>query len=300
MARLFKYLGCSVLALVLLCLAAAALVLWKSNALLARSHAVAVGPVPASTGAEAIRRGEHIARTRGCADCHGADFGGAKVIDDIAMGRIYGPNLTRGTGGLPSGFGDEDYVRAIRHGIGPGGRALFLMPAAEYAHFTDDDLGAVIAFLKALPPVNRASPSIAPGPVARLLLATGRMRLAADEIDHAGLRPSTVRPGATADYGRYLAAACMGCHGANFSGGRIAVGPPGWPAAANLTPEPGGPLAAWTEAEFIATLRSGRRPDGSALDPVMPRTFGQMDNVELEAIWLFLKTLPPAPTGVRR
>jgi cytochrome c553 len=100
------------------------------------------------------------------------------------------------------------------------------------------------------------------------------------------------------EYGRYVANGCIGCHGTNFSGGKIPVGPPDWPPAANLTPHADGRLTKWTDADFIQTLRTARRPDGSELNPVMPRLFGQMDDVELKAIWAFLQTLPAAATGV--
>jgi mono/diheme cytochrome c family protein len=100
------------------------------------------------------------------------------------------------------------------------------------------------------------------------------------------------------EYGRYVANGCIGCHGSNFSGGKIPVGPPDWPPASNLTPQADGRLTKWTEADFIQTLRTARRPDGTELNPVMPRLFGQMDDVELKAIWAFLQTLPAAATGV--
>jgi hypothetical protein len=42
-----------------------------------------------------------------------------------------------------------------------------------------------------------------------------------------------------------------------------------------------------------------KRPDGTELNPVMPRVFGQMDDTELKALWLFFKSLPPVAKGVR-
>jgi len=78
----------------------------------------------------------------------------------------------------------------------------------------------------------------------------------------------------------------------NYSGGKIAAGPPDWPHAANLTPDPAGHLVKWTEAEFINTLRTAKRPDGTELHAAMPRAFGQMTDMELKALWLFIKTVP--------
>ena len=51
----------------------------------------------------------------------------------------------------------------------------------------------------------------------------------------------------------------------------------------------------------IPTVAAGRqaapRPDVSAINPVMPRAFALMNDVEIKALWAFFKTLPPAPTG---
>jgi cytochrome c553 len=212
---------------------------------------------------------------------------------------VAGPNLTRGRGGLPADYKDEDYVRAIRHGVARDGRGFFLMPSYEYSGFTDEDMGALVAFLKSVPPVDRPSQGVALGPIGRMLVATGKIKLAADQIDHANVKPGTVRPAATVDYGRYVAASCTGCHGGNLSGGKIDIGPPDWPLAANLTPHPDGRLPKWSEADFFQALRTGRRPDGSEINPVMPRAFGGMDDTELRALWLYLRTLSPRPLGAR-
>jgi cytochrome c553 len=137
------------------------------------------------------------------------------------------------------------------------------------------------------------------GPVSRALLATGKMKLAAEVIDHPNVKPASITPAIAAEYGRYVAASCMGCHGPNFSGGKIEVGPPNWPHAANLTPHADGRLAKWTENDFIQAMRTAKRPDGSELNPVLPRAFGQMNDVELKALWAFFKALPSTATGAR-
>lgn len=296
MKPLLKFLGYGFVLLVLL---AAVAVYVGSNAKLEKKYAVTVRATVIPTDAEAIARGKHLAETRGCADCHGRDLAGAKVIDNPAMGRLFGPNLTRGRGGLAADYGAVDFERAIRHGLARSGRGLFLMPSTDYAHFTEGDMADLIAYVQSVPAVDRESVPVQLGPVARALLAVGKIKLAAAEIDHAALKPAIVTPGMTIDYGRYVAVSCTGCHGSNFSGGKIDIGPPDWPPAANLTPHASGRLAQWTEENFLTTLRTGKRPDGVALSPVMPRAFGAMSDTELKAIWLFLKTLPPAQTGTR-
>ena len=147
--------------------------------------------------------------------------------------------------------------------------------------------------------MNRATLPVNVGPVARLLMVAGKIQLAAEIIDHDHLRPAKITPGLTVDYGRYVANACTGCHGPNFSGGKIPAGPPDWPPAANLTPHPSGHLAKWSEADFLNLLRTGKRPDGTAVNAVMPRAFGQLNEVEQKSLWLFLKSLPSVATSDR-
>lgn len=276
-----------------------AVVYGVSSSHLHRTYSVTVAPIAVPNSAEMIERGRHVVATRACADCHGQDFGGAKVIDDPAAGLLWGANITRGQGGLPADYSDLDYVRAIRHGIARDGRPLMLMPSAEYTHLSDEDLGAVIAYLKTLPAVDRPRGPVKPGPVIRALMALGKIKLSAEEIDHQATHLASISPSITPTYGKYLASSCTGCHGGNMSGGKIAGAPPDWPAAANLTPDPSGRVGQWTEEQFINVLRTKQRPDGSTLSPVMPAAFAQMSDLEIKALWSYLKTLTPAPTGMR-
>lgn len=299
MRKLLKYTVWALAGLTLLIVVAFAAVYLLSNSRLHRSYRITTNPVLIPRDPAAIERGQHIAQTRGCVDCHGADFAGAKVVDNGAIGKLYGSNITRGTGGLPANYSDVDWVRAIRHGVNTEGRPLFLMPSQEFSQFSDDDLGSLIAYMKTVAPVDRARVPISVGPIGRVLVVTGKFPIAAEVIDHTHLTPATVTPARTAEYGRYLAIGCIGCHGPNYSGGRITGGPPDWPPAANLTPHPNAAVAGWNENDFLTTLRTGHRPNGTAISPVMPRAFGQMNDTELGALWLFLKSLPAAATGSR-
>jgi mono/diheme cytochrome c family protein len=278
---------------VLLAIAGAVVYGW-SEARIARRYAVNARPVEVPADPESIARGRHVALTRGCLDCHGADLGGDRIVENAAIGRWYGPNLTRGAGGLPVTYGNIDYVRAIRHGLDAGNQPLMLMPSHEFAHFSDRDMGDLIAYLKSVPPVDRERVPIAVGPLARVLILAGEFAIPAERIDHANVRPAVVSPGATLEYGRYLAVGCQGCHGATYAGGKIPGTPPDWPPASNLTPDPSSRSTHWTEADFLNAMRTGVRPDGSAINKVMPwEGIGKMTDDELKAIWMYLRSLPP-------
>ncbi len=298
-ASLFKFAAWCFAGLLVVLLVVGGTVFVLSQRKLQKTHGVEARPVPVSAAAEVLAHGRHLATTRGCADCHDANFAGRAVVEDPAVGRLHAPNLTRGQGGLPADYTDADWVRAIRHGVARDGRALVLMPSLDYEGMSDQDLGALISYLKTVPPVDRARGPVSFGPIGRMLLVKGDIKLAAEHIDHGAARPASVTPEISPAYGKYLAASCIGCHGTNFSGGPIAGAPPDWPHATNLTPGPGGAVTQWTEENFIAALRTQKRPDGSSLHPVMPAAFGQMTDLELKALWSYLRTLSPLATHTR-
>ena len=101
----------------------------------------------------------------------------------------------------------------------------------------------------------------------------------------------------TPAYGQYVMqiAGCARCHGQGLSGGSVPGAPRGTPQASNLTPSG---IGNWTEADFLRAMRTGRRPDGSAIDSSMPWQFyAQMTDLELRAIWQYLGVVPARPTG---
>jgi mono/diheme cytochrome c family protein len=262
-------------------------------------YEVPVEKISVPTDQASIARGEHIATIRMCKDCHTDTWSGQT---DSAPGLITltVPNLTAGAGGVGATNTDEDWVRAIRHGVGYDGRGLALMPSGTWYYLSDEDLGALIAYLKSLPPVDNELPKTELGPLGRVMLALGQLPPEivpnAISIDHDGPRPVAPEPGVTAEYGMYLARTCMLCHGAELNGRLISVGGPEKYLALNLTP--GGEMKGWAEADFIEALRTGVTPNGHQLKRVMPwKYFGAMTDDELKAVWMYLQSLPALPQG---
>jgi len=286
----------TVLTLVVLLIATVWLVSWRR---IGRVHTVeVVVPRTVPAGADAIARGQHIASAvASCTLCHGADLGGQMMGEPSAFGTLAAPNLTRGTGGLGQTFTDVDWVRAIRHGVHRDGTSLVVMPSEAFVHMNEGDLGDLIAYLKQLTPVDRQLPPTRLGPIGRALLVGGQLSLIVDRTPRLPY-PAPVAPGATLEYGRYLAtySGCIGCHGPGLSGGLV-EGPPGVPPASNLTPDPSG-LAAWTEADFERAIRHGVRPNGTQIEIFMPwPNFSGLTDDEVKALWLFLRSVPAKPFG---
>jgi cytochrome c553 len=290
MKRLLKWLAMGLGVLVLVLAVAVGSVYALSGRKLNRTFELEVhAPASIPEDAESIAEGGRLVRTWGCAECHAADLGGRVFIDAPPMGTIAAPNLT--PGGVAGDFDAEDWARAVRHGIGGDGRGLVIMPSAEYSGMSDQDLSRVIAYLRSIPAVSRELPERSLGPVARTLLVTGAPLFQPDLIDHERTDFTAPPRGATAEYGAYLATVCAGCHGESFEGGNTTE--PGTPPSANLTPHAEDGLGAWTNADFRRALREGRRPDGTELSPSMPWTSTRhMEDDEIEALWLYLSSLP--------
>jgi mono/diheme cytochrome c family protein len=267
---------------------------------LARKITVPVAPVSLDADPARIEHGRYLFSTRGCADCHGANGGGKTVIKEGEM-LVVSPNITAGANSVTSAYQVEDWVRTVRHGVKPNGNPILIMPSEDYNRLTDEDMASLIVYVKSLPPAAGALPVVQlPTPV-KVLYAFGVIKDASEKIDHK-LPPSMpVAPAVSVEHGAYVANTCMGCHGARLSGGKIPGAPPTWPATANLTPGQGSVMPRYPSPEvFMATLRSGRRPDGSAISAVMP--FGslkQMNDTDMRALYTFLKTLPPVEAGQR-
>lgn len=247
----------------------------------------------------AIARGTYlIDHVLNCKICHATDFGGRAEVDNAMVGRLWAPNLTAGEGSATRNYTAVDWVRSIRHGVAPDGHRLILMPSEEFQTFSDGDLGAIVAAVKAMPAVNRADEGIQLGPLGRALLVTGQVRFAFDSIKHAGTR-ADVPVAATLEWGNVLIGACRGCHGEGLSGGPIPGGDPNWPPAANLTTHETG-LKTWTIQDFSRALRQGKRPDGTDVRLPMPwASYAGMTDADVEALFRAIQAAPPKPAGGR-
>lgn len=257
-------------------------------------------PVALRTDAASVERGRYLYLSRGCVECHGTDGGGREVVSDGKGLRIVAPDITSAPGGVVARYQAADWERTVRHGVKPDGRPLMVMPSEDYNRLTDDDLAALVAFVRQLPPARNGQAAVLSLPLPlKAFYAVGLMKDAAEKIDH-GLPPSQPVPEAvTPAHGAYVANACIGCHGAQLQGGKIPGAPPEWPAAARLAPGEGSAMPRYADAEAFATmLRTGRRPDGTAVSPVMPFTALQaMNDTDVKALFLHLKSLPAAREG---
>jgi len=271
------------------------------NASMARTYDLPLPTIARSADPAVLERGKHIVESIGACsskDCHGSDLGGGDAIKMGPLGSMQAPNISAsGRGGE---YSDTELARLILHGVKRDGHGLTFMPAPDFAWWPDDDVAAVISYLRTVPPAAvRPSGGIQLGTLAKVLDRVNMLPIdVARRIDHEH-RPLAPAPAPTAAYGTFLANACRGCHGATLSGGRIPGAPPEMAIPLNITPHETG-LAGWAYTDFDKLLSTGIRRNGKTLDPMMPVTeLGKFNQTERQALWAFLQTVPAKPFGER-
>jgi mono/diheme cytochrome c family protein len=277
---------------------------------------------------ERLARGQYLVENVvGCVVCH-ADRDWSRFSAPVVAG-------TKGNGGQRFGFGlepfvlyaknitpggvgewtDGELVRAITTGVSRDGTPLFpLMPYPRYGKMSREDIEAIVAYIRTLPPV----------PAQTLPARTLKfpLPLVVRTIPAAASHAPMPEPADRVAYGRYLtnAAVCADCHtpmdeqGAPLPGKEFAGGTPFTPngvglvRSANLTPDAATGLGTWTEEQFVEKFRAYRggtprmlEGDERLQNSEMPWTYyAGMQDDDLRAIYAYLRSLPPVVNRVEK
>lgn len=293
MRKIFKWIGIVLGTLIGLVLLAGVALFLMGNARLNKVYSFEPTNLTLPTDAASIEYGKHRAETL-CMGCHATDLSGIdNWFNAPPLGVIDSANLTTGEGGLPADFATEDFVLAIRHGVGQDGKPIFMPAVTATSNLSDEDLASIIAYLKTIPPVDHTHQERHFTPLANILLAAGMLgSLPVESVSH-DVHVTAPERGITAEYGGYLVNIndCRVCHGPDLNGGPFPD-----PTITKISPNitPGGELGFWTEEEFITAFQTGVTPNGRQLDPdFMPwKEFANFSAEEAKAIWLYLQSLP--------
>lgn len=269
--------------------------------------------IKASKDPAVIARGQYLVYGMAhCADCHAApedyekvgkgeivDLKGGKVFD-IPPGKFYARNITPDPETGIGSLSDGELARIFRYGVHKDGSVV--LPFMPFHDVSDEDLTAIISYLRSMEPVKNPVPGHEVNFLGKVVKA-----FMLKPTGPSGEVPRRVEKGLTVEYGKYLAdnvANCRGCHtersmtdgsfiGEEYAGGGkfegefpgLALVPP------NITTdEKTGILAKWSEDHFVQRFKLGK---------VLPQTvmpwgpFSRMDEVELRAIYRYLKSVKP-------
>lgn len=234
--------------------------------------------------AAAIEEGRRLATFRGCNGCHGKRGEGTVLFDDPKIARIVAPNLTAAA----KKYDDGQLAAIVRTGVRPDGRSMVVMPSQEYAHLTDDDLGRILAWMRSLPPTEGLAPAFDVGPLGRVGIATGKLKVVAEEIRQ-GKEPAPAKAGSVEERGRYFArTTCAECHATDLHGKTT-------PAYVSTDLRV---VAAYDLEAFKTLLRKGVAAGGREL-PFMGAAsrnhLSAMNDEEVGALFTYLKGTAGAP-----
>ena len=257
-----------------------------------------------------VARGRYIFGATGGCGCHTVpkgqpNAGGRKY--DGPFGTVYSSNITPDKQTGIGGWTDEQIIAAIRLGRRPNGeRILPVHPFTVFNGMAEEDLRAVVAFLRTTKPVSKQNQAKKLVPLFEsVMLPAWLVAFAPRET------PPPKAPATGVARGEYLVKAvghCGECHTPRTmtmapDSGRFLAGTPKGPedqAMPNITPDRETGIGKWSVEEIADYLGSGNKPDGDVAGGLMAEViegtlagYKDLNRADLLAIAHYLKTIPP-------
>lgn len=262
----------------------------------------------ASPDAARMARGKYLMEgILACANCHGVRDEKGRLLAEKGLSGgfhivepwfdVHVPNISNDPETGVGKWTDAQLGKAIREGVRPDGSIISpLMPVEYYRKLSDDDLAAVILYMRTQPSVKNEVPKstykfpMPPGygpPLGKVKTPSIKDRVA---------------------YGRYLVTIghCLECHTPRLpsgmldsarlgGGGQNFHGPWGTSTSRNLTPHEDG-LKNWKDGEIAVVIRTGKDRQGKPYRPPMAFDFySTISDPDMSAIIAYLRTLKPVP-----
>ncbi len=271
--------------------------------------------IKASTDTSIIAHGKHlIFSSAHCVECHFKPGDSLRVVngEEVVLaggafpflfpgGVFYSHNISSDKETGIGDLSDAQIARSLRYGVKADGSVL--IPAMEYQNLSDEDLTAIISYLRTIPGVKFKIPDNDFNLLGKAVVAFV-MRPEGPKI-----KPTkAVMPDTTVEYGKYLAGSvsnCKGCHterdmstgkyiGKELAGGKLEPlrdDPDKLLFAPNLTPDPQtGFIYNWSFEQFRNRFHQGKIIPQS----IMPwGQFKHMNDTEVKAIWKYLHAVAP-------
>jgi mono/diheme cytochrome c family protein len=272
-----------------------------------------------SDGKDLVAKGQYIFALAGGCACHTVPKGtfnaGSRAFP-IPLGKVYSTNITQDKETGLGSWTDQQIQDAIVKGIRrDGSRIIPVMPYEAYSGMAQEDLKALIAYLKTLKPVKKATPELeSKAPLTRsvgipvYLKVFGRFSSAPAQAPKGGI-----------ERGRYLVehvSLCSDCHTPRNSigvpnrslylaGASKKINPMGEDVA-NITPDKETGIGDWKREDIAELLISGTKPDLDNVQGLMseviqgtPHGFKDMQREDALAIADYLKSIPPIKNKVK-
>ncbi len=210
-----------------------------------------------TNAADLVRHGERLTHVLGCTGCHDVQLQGSLLTkDEPQYGPLYASNLSVEL----RGYTDTQIDGMIRHGVHPDRKTLWGMPSEIFQHLSDPDLGALMAYLRALKPVGSKLPPPRFSKLDKEEIASGKFKPAVQLVrETASQLPADL--GQQYALGRYITeVTCAECHGPKLEGNPDAA----MGKIPNLVVAGG-----YTRAEFERLMTQGIAAGNRKINPVM-------------------------------
>ena len=256
--------------------------------------------------ADAVKRGEYLARAADCLVCHTAP-GGRSYAGGLAFplpfGVLYSTNITADKETGIGSYSDQEFLEAVRRGVRKDGARLYpAMPFTSYTYLTDADALAIKAYLFSLPGVREANRT-------NTLTFPFNQRWSMSFWSLAFNPDTRFAPNSAMspewNRGAYIAEAlahCGECHTPRnlafaldnrkkFAGALTA----GW-RAFNITADKDAGLGIWSDDQLFAYLSGGHaKGRGTASGPMgeaVDHSFSQMAPADIRALVAYVRSVP--------
>jgi mono/diheme cytochrome c family protein len=243
---------------------------WRLTA----QHDAALVPLKVQPSADLIAEGERVFHIFGCAGCH--HDAGNVLFEAPNVGRLIAPNISRRL----ADYSDDQLVRLIRRGVKHDGTTAIVMPASVLGRISDQDLAALLSYLRSLSPrPDGVTVGTQWGPLGYIALAAGKVDLSAN-IAPADEPPVTRPEGREGEY--LVSATCRACHDLD------SVHDNGF---GMVTPPVRAMAKAYSLEDFRHLLRTGEGTSGRQLglmSEVARSDFSYLTDGEIDAIHQYL------------
>lgn len=280
---------------------------------------VAAATVYAQANKELIAQGQYIFAIAGGCACHTVPketyHTGGRAFP-IPFGTVFSTNITQDKETGLGDWTDQQIHDAMNAGIRrDGSRLLPVMPYEAYSGMAQQDLKALVAYLKTLKPVKKATPDLKTwAPLVRSVAVPVYLKVFGQWSSSPAQAPKS-----GVERGRYLAnhvSICGDCHTPRNSigvqnrslylaGAGAKDGPLG-EEVPNITPDKETGIGDWKREDIAELLLTGTKPDFDNVQGLMdeviqgtPHGYKDMQREDALAIADYLKSIPPIKNNIK-
>jgi mono/diheme cytochrome c family protein len=269
-----------------------------------------------TANSELVAKGQYVFALAGGCACHTQPKGtlnaGGRAFP-IPLGTVYSTNITQDKETGLGNWTDQQIRDAIAKGLRPdGSRILPVMPFEAYSGMAADDLAALIAYLRTLKPIKKATPQLKSWmPFPRAVAVPLWLKFFGQSSP-----PASDAPRTGVERGRYLVehvSLCGDCHTPRsaigvpdrslyLAGATEKNGPLG-ESVPNITPDKETGIAEWKREDIAELLLTGNKPDLDNVQGLMAEVIEhglkRMTKQDALAVADYLKSVPPIKNKVK-